>query len=180
MHASGVAIGTTLVVYGAGFSIGRHAIKFMRSKIRGSVAVANVIRDSAICFGVSYIGGLIYGGVTSATGRNVPVDFGLKSATANSSGNALAETANDLSGAANNLIDKVTNGAFDAVNAAGSSVGGHLTSAAAGTPLDGAINTIVQTLGTVGSLIGSATSSAMSAVIFGAVIGIFYSLLFDK
>ncbi|MBE8954351.1 MAG: hypothetical protein SR2Q5_01600 [Quinella sp. 2Q5] len=180
MHTSGVGFAKALVMYGAGFSIGRHAIKTMRGKIRGSVAIAHVIRDAAVCFGVSYVGGVLYGGAMSSGSRQSSVDFGVGNVAANSVGDVVAGSAVGLTDAANNLIDKVTHGAFDAVGNVGSSVGSSLTAAASGTAVDGAVSTIVNTLSALGTILGAATSSAASAVIFGAVIGVMYSLIFDR
>jgi len=179
MHEAGVAFAVAIALYGAGFTIGRHIIKTMRGKIRGSVAIAHVIRDVAICFGVGYVGGAIFTGATTATNSRVNVNFGLNVATGNSA-DAIVGTANELSGAANNLIDKVTNGVFRAISSAGNSVGSTLTNFAAGTPLDGLVNSIVGTLGTIGTFLGAATATTASALIFGAVLGIFYSLIFDR
>ena len=179
MHEAGVALALAIAVYGAGFSIGRHVIKTMRGNIRGSVAIAHVMRDVVICFVVGYVGGAIFTGATTATNSRVNVDFGLNAMTGNSA-DALTGTASELSGAANNLIDKVTNGAFRAMSSAGNSVGSTLTNFAAGTAFSGVVGSIVGTLGTIGTFLGAATASTASALIFGAVLGIFYALIFDR
>lgn len=180
MHEAGFTLGATIAVYGAGFSIGRHLIKTMRGKIRGSVAIAHVIRDTAICFGVSYVGGALASGAMSATGQRVPTDFGAGNIAAGTAGEVVVDSASALTGAANNLIDKVTHGAFDAAGSAGSSVGSKLTALAAGTPLDGVVGTIVGTLSATGSLVGGGAASIIPAALVGAVIGGIYSLIFDR
>ena len=60
MHSAGVQLALTFALYFAGFSVGRYFVYVVRNEIRGSVALADIIRDTAVAFGVGYVsGGLV-------------------------------------------------------------------------------------------------------------------------
>ena len=179
MHDAGLNFGSTIALYGAGFSIGKHIIRLTRGKVTFGVAVANVIRDTLIFFGISYFGGALASGAiklaASATNANIPTD--LNAVTSGVTDTAVGESATALSGAASDLIRRVTDGLFGMMGSAGSSVGGKLTEATAGTEMGGTVAAFVDTFGKIGSFIGGATSSAVPAILFGAVIGIIFAVI---
>lgn len=183
MHASGLSFGKTIGLFGAGFSIGKNFIRVVRGKINGGVAVANIIRDAAIFFGVSYLGAALSTGAINmakvVTGNNTPtVDVG--AATADVTGSAVGESATDLAVAANELIEKITSGLFGMMSSTGATVGGKLTEATADTAMGGTVSAFVGTFGTMGNMFGGTVSAIIPALIFGAVIGIIFAFIFDK
>ena len=178
MHDTGLQFGKTIVLYGAGFSIGKNVIRVVRGKERGGVAIANVIRDTAIFFGLGYIGGAMgSGAVRAALGKNL--DANLVTAPASVTDSAVGESATALSGAAGDLIERVTKGVVGQMAETGSNVGGQLTAAASDTAVGGAVATIIHTLGAVGSIMGGGASSIVPAVMFGFVIGMLFAVIFD-
>lgn len=179
MHDTGLQFGKTIVLYGAGFSIGKNVIRVIRGKERGAVAVANVIRDVMIFFGFGYIGGALgSGAVRAAFGKNV--DVNLNSVAPSVTDSAVGESATALSGAAGDLIERVTEGVVGQIAQTGGNVGGQLTAATSDTAIGGAVATIVNTLGAASSLIGGGASSIVPAVTFGFAIGILFAFIFDN
>ena len=180
MHAGGVQLGKTIALYGAGFTIGKNAVRVFNGKVRGSVAIANVTRDTAIFFGISYLAGFLSSGAiqvaSTATSTHVPVAI---SPTTSGAG-VIGESASELSGAASNLVDRVTNGLFGTISSAGTDVGGKLTTATADTAIGGAVATIVGLFGTIGTAVGLSTVSGAPSVLFGLVIGVIFAFIFDK
>jgi hypothetical protein len=55
MHTIAVPFAKTFVLYGLGFSIGKNIVKVMRNRIRMSVAIADIARDSIIAFFIGYV-----------------------------------------------------------------------------------------------------------------------------
>ncbi len=182
MHATGFQFGKTIVMYGAGFSIGKNIIRIIRGSVRGAVAFSNVIRDTIIFFVISYLAGSLGSGAvrmaTVATGTNISVDTG--AATAGMTQGAVGESAVALSGAAGELVERVTSGLFGMMGSAGGNVGDTLTMATSGTAAGGAVAGFVGALNSIGSATGSLTLSIISSVLFGALIGAFVALIFDK
>lgn len=183
MHEGGLQLGKTIAVYGAGFSIGKNIVRVIRGKVRGSVAIANVIRDTAIFFGVSYLGGAFFNGALQMTGNATsavsPIDAGL-STVGMSNGSELGNTASELSWAANDLINRVTNGLFGLMGSATTNVGGKLTQATSDTALGGTVSTVVGTFGAAGSLFGDTAAAMIPAVLFGLIVGVIFGLIFDR
>jgi len=172
MHIAGFQLGKTIATLGLGFSIGKNIIRVVRGKIRGGVAMANVLRDAVIFFVLSYVGGALAGGAMKMlTGENLSLNFSMTN---------VGGTAGELSSAANDLINRVTGGVFEMMSSAGNSAGDTLTMTTAGTSMGGTVSAIVETFSTIGSMTGSATISAVPAVLFGAVIGVIYAFLFNK
>lgn len=178
MHDTGLQFGKTIVLYGAGFSIGKNVIRVIRGKERGGVAFANVIRDVMIFFGFAYVGGALgSGAIRAALGKQVDVNS--IAATPAVTDSAVGESATALSGAAADLIERVTKGVVGQMAETGGNVGGQLTAAASDTAVGGAVATIVNTLGAAGSLIGGGASSIVPAVMFGFLIGVLFAFIFD-
>lgn len=76
IHAAGLPVGKTFLVYGAGFSFGKNFVKFMRDSARGGVAVADFIRDLIIAFIIGYvIGGSGVGGNISALADSSAIEI---------------------------------------------------------------------------------------------------------
>ena len=181
MHAAGLQLGKTVVLYGVGFSVGRNIIRTIRGKVRGAVAVANVIRDAAICFGFSYICGLLAGGaIKMATGTDISSAFGARNFSGISGVSGVGDSASSLSTAANDFITGFTGNLFGVMSSAGSSAGDALVSATTGTAIGGAVSATVQTLGTLGTIVGASTASAVPAVLLGAIIGGVFALVSGK
>ena len=179
MHEMGVRFGKTAALYGFGFSIGRNIIQVFRGKVRGGVAMAHILRDTAIFLGVGYLVGAGGGGVmsvtTNATSTTVPI-LG-----ATSGGNSeLVNAATDLSAAAENLIEKVTRGAFETLSSASSSVGTTATMAAQDTILGNVVGVLVSILGAAGVATGNAAISAVTSIFFGALVGLIFGFMFDR
>ena len=166
MHAGGVQLGKTIVLYGAGFTIGKNIVRVFHGKIRGSVAVANVIRDIAIFFGISYLAGFLSSGAiqvaSQATNASVPV--AITPTTPGASGSVIADSASDLSTAASNLVERVTSGLFGTISSA----------------FGGPVATIVSVFGSIGTILGESTVSGAPAVLFGLIIGAVFAFIFDK
>lgn len=182
MHAGGVQLGKTIALYGAGFTIGKNIVRVVRGKVRGSVAVSNVIRDTAIFFGISYLAGFLSSGAiqvasTATTGARVTVPV---TPTTAGAGGVIGESASELSGAASNLVDRVTNGLFGTISSAGSDVGGKLTAATADTAAGGAVAAIVEVFGVIGTALGASTVSGAPSVLLGLIIGAVFAFIFDK
>ncbi|MBQ7454253.1 MAG: hypothetical protein IJS69_04300 [Selenomonadaceae bacterium] len=182
IHGAGVKLGVTIALYGAGFSIGKNIVRIFRGKIRAPVAIAHVIRDTAIFFGISYLAGVLSGGAIQManTASNVSVPKISPTAPSVSVG-VVGNSASELSGAAGNLVEQVTKGLFGKISSAGTGVGSALTAATADTPIGGTVAAFVGTFGTMGaSLFGDTTAAAIPAVLFGMVIGVIFALIFDK
>ena len=178
MHDTGLQFGKTVVLYGAGFSIGKNVIRVIRGKVRGGVAVANVIRDVMIFFGFAYVGGALgSGAIRAALGKQVDVNSIAANPAVTDS--AVGESATALSGAAADLIERVTNGVVGQMAETGGNLGDQLIAAASDTAVGGAVATIINTLGAAGSLIGGGASSIVPAVMFGFFIGILFAVIFD-
>ena len=182
MHAGGVQLGKTIVLYGAGFTIGKNIVRVFHGKIRGSVAVANVIRDVAIFFGISYLAGFLSSGAiqvaSQATNASVPV--AITPTTPGASGSVIADSASDLSTAASNLVERVTSGLFGTISSAGTNIGDKLTASTADTAFGGPVATIVSVFGSIGTILGESTVSGAPAVLFGLIIGAVFAFIFDK
>lgn len=183
MHQTGLSFGCTIGLYGAGFSIGKNIVRVTRGKINGGVAVANIIRDAAIFFGVSYLGSAFCSGAIQmanvATNSNVP-NINVSAATADVTNSAVVESATDLAAAANDLIKKVTDGVFGMLGSTGTSVGDRLTESTAGTAMGGAVATGVETFGALGSIFGGTAATIVPGLIIGAVIGMIFGFIFDR
>ena len=182
MHAGGVQLGKTIALYGAGFTIGKNIVRVFNGKVRGSVAISNIIRDTAIFFGISYLAGFLSSGAiqvaSNATNVNVPV--AISPTTSGTGGGIVGESASEISGAASNLVDRVTNGLFGTISSAGTDVGSKLTNATADTAIGGAVATIVGLFGVIGTAVGLSTVSGAPSVLFGLVIGVVFAFIFDK
>ena len=181
MHETGMELGKTFFLYGTGFSVGRNIIQIFRGKVRAPVGVAHVIRDAAIFFGVGYLGGSVGGGVmnlaTQATGTTVPSLSGVTNSVGNSD---VVNAATDLSLAAENLIEKVTRGAFDMLGSAGQSVGTTATMATQNTFLGNVVATLVGIFGAAGAATGLAVTAAISSLTLGLIVGVIFGLIFDR
>ena len=54
LHERALPFGKSFALFGAGFTIGKNIIKIVRGNARAGVAVADVIRDVIITFGLGY------------------------------------------------------------------------------------------------------------------------------
>ena len=183
MHHTGLSFGKTIALYGAGFSIGKNIVRVLRGKVNYGVAIANVIRDAAIFFGVSYLGAAFFSGAANmaqvVTNSSMP-NVDLSAASVDVRNSAVGESATGLIAAANNLVEKVTSGLFGMMGSAGTSVGDKITTATADTAMGGTVAAFVGTFGTLGNMIGGPAAAIMPGLIIGAIIGAIYSLLFNR
>lgn len=183
MHQTGLSFGKTIALYGAGFSIGKNIVRVLRGKVNYGVAIANVIRDTAIFFGVSYLGAAFFSGAANmaqvATNSSMP-NVDLSAASADVKNSAVGESATGLATAANDLVEKFTKGLFGMMGSAGTSMGDKITAATADTAMGGTVAAFVGTFGTLGNMIGGPAAAIVPGLIIGAIIGAIYSLLFNR
>ena len=181
MHETGVQLGKTVALYGLGFSIGRNIILVFRGKVRGGVAMAHVLRDTAVVFGVGYLFGALGGSVINLARKATGTTFPSFGGTTNSGGNSeMVSVATDLSAAAENLVEKVTRGVFDMISSASSSVGTTATMATQDTFLGNVVGVLVSILGAAGVATGNAVIPAVSSILLGALVGLIFALIFDR
>lgn len=182
IHNAGVSAAKTGALYGAGFSAGRNIVDVARGKISAGEAAANVVCDTAISGGVSYVGGAAASAIgRTAAGRAVGAAIGSVGATVSSVpvvGTAVGAVSTATAAIGSAAAGAVATG-VGAVGAVGSAVGSAAVAATAGTAVGGAVAAGVGAATAAGAAIGAAAVAAAPVLAVGAVIGGIFSIFFD-